>query len=79
MGSTWDLTEERTGVFAESNGNCGVKTGLAITSWQLRSGVVTTLIIVVLHIQVDQLGEVNTECATGIVDVLAIQCLGGGK
>lgn len=79
MGCTWDLTEERTGVFAESYGNCGVETGLAVTSWQLGSGVVATLIVVVLHVQVDQLGEVDTERAAGIVDVLAIQCLGGGQ
>lgn len=55
MGSTWDLTKERAGVFAEGNSHRGVETGLAITSWQLGSRVVTTFIIVVLHVQVDQL------------------------
>lgn len=50
MRSTWDLTEEGVGVFAEGSGHRGVKAGLAVTSRKLWSRVVTTLIVVVLDI-----------------------------
>lgn len=50
MRSTWDLTEEGVGVFAEGSGHRVVEAGLAVPSRQFRSGVVTTLIIVVLDI-----------------------------
>lgn len=61
--STWDLTEEGGGVFAEGSSHTGVQSGPTVTCWQLRSAVVTTLIIVVFNIQVDQLREVNAQCA----------------
>lgn len=48
--STWDLTEEGVGVFAEGSGHRGVEAGLPVTSRQLRPCVVTTLIVVVLDI-----------------------------
>lgn len=47
--STWNLTEEGVRVFAESS-HRGVDTGLSVTSRQLRSRVVATLIVVVLDI-----------------------------
>lgn len=75
VGSTWDLTEERVGVFAKGSSHCRVQTGLAVASGQLRPRVVTTLVVIVLDIKVDQLGEVDAERAARIVDVLAIECL----
>lgn len=75
VGSTWDLTEERVGVFAEGSSHCRVQTGLAIPSRQLGPRVVTTLVVVVLDIKVDQLGEVDAERAARIVNVLAIKRL----
>lgn len=60
VASTWDLTEERIGVFAEGSSHGRVQTGLAVTSRQLRPRVVPTLVVVVLDVEVDQLGEINT-------------------
>lgn len=75
VGSTWDLTEERVGVFAEGSRHCRVQAGLAIPSRQLGPRVVTTLIVVVLDVKVDQLGEIDTQRAAGVIDVLAIESL----
>lgn len=60
VGSTWDLTEEGIGVLAEGSSHGGVQAGLAVTSRQLGPRVVTTLVVVVLDVEVDQLGEVDT-------------------
>lgn len=75
VGSTWDLTEERIGVLAKGSSHRRVQAGLAVPSRQLRPRVVATLVVIVLDIQVDQLGEVDAERAARIVDVLAIKCL----
>lgn len=74
-GSTWDLTEEGVGVLAEGSSHCRVQAGLAVPSRQLRTRVVTTLVVIVLDIEVDQLGEVDAERAARVVDVLAVQSL----
>lgn len=74
-GSTWDLTEEGVGVLAEGGSHGGVQAGLAVPSRQLRARVVATLVVVVLHVEVDQLGEVDAERAARVVDVLAVQSL----
>lgn len=49
--------------------------GMAIPSREVRPGVVTALVVIVLHIQTGQLGEVNAQSAASIVDVLSIQRL----
>ena len=69
------LTEQRGGVFAERSGHCRIYRRLAVSCRQLRPGIVSTLVVVVLHVQVDQLGEVDAQGATGVVDVLSIQGL----
>lgn len=72
---TWYLTEEGVRVFAEGRCHGGVDTGLAVAGGQLGSCVVTTLVVVVLDIQVDQLGEIDAQRAARIVDVLAVKRL----
>lgn len=42
---------------------------------KVRVGVVSRLVIVVLHIKVAQLAVLNSKGAACIVDILAIQCL----
>lgn len=75
---TWYLTEEGVGVFAEGGRHGGVDAGLAVAGGQLGSRVVATLVVVVLDIQVDQLGEIDAQRAAGIVDVLAVERLDRG-
>lgn len=75
---TWYLTEEGVRVFAEGGCHGGVDTGLAVAGGQLGSCVVATLVVVVLDIQVDQLGEIDAQRAARIVDVLAVKCLANG-
>ena len=45
---------------------------MAVPRGQVGTRVVPALVIVVLHIQADQLGEVDAEGAAGVVDVLPI-------
>lgn len=78
-GSTWDLTEEGARVLAEGGRHGGVQAGLAVPGGQLRARVVATLVVVVLDVEVDQLGEVDAERAARVVDVLAVQSLRGGR
>ena len=44
---------------------------------QVRPGVVTALVVVVLDVEADQLAEVDPQGAAGVVDVLTVQRLGG--
>lgn len=74
-GDTWDLTKQRVRVLAKGRCHRGVHSRLPITRRQLWSSVVPALIIIVLHIQVDKLGVVYTECTASIVYVLTIECL----
>lgn len=46
--------------------------GLAVSCGQVRPRVVTAFVVVVLHVQAGQLGEVDAEGAAGVVDVLPI-------
>ena len=68
------LTEQG-GVLVIGGGHGRVQCRLAVTGWELGPGVVPALVIIVLDIQVDQLGEVDPQRAAGIVDVLAVQGL----
>lgn len=68
------LTEQG-GVLVIGGGHGRVYCRLAVTGREFGPGVVPALVIVVLDVQVDQLGEVDPQCAAGIVDVLAIQGL----
>ena len=74
-GSTWDLTEQGVGVFAVGRSHRGVHAGLAVTCWEFRPCVVSTLVVIVLDVKVNKFGEVDAQRATRVVDVLAIQCL----
>lgn len=49
--------------------------GLSISSRKVRSGVISTLIIVIFDIEVDQFTEVYPQSAAWIIDVLSIQRL----
>lgn len=66
------LTEERGGVLVHA----GV---LAISGWQLWARVVSALVVVVLDVQVHQLGVVDAQRAAGVVDVLTVQGLVEGE
>lgn len=48
---------------------------LSVACGKVWSGVVSTLVIVVLDVEVDQLAEVYPQSAAGVVDVLSIQRL----
>ena len=49
--------------------------GLAVSRWQVRPGEVTALLIVVLHVEAGEFGEVDPQSAAAVVDVLSIQRL----
>lgn len=69
------LTEQGGGVLIEGGGDRRVHGGLAVSGRELRPGVVSALVVVVLDVEVDQLGEVDAQRAAGIVDVLTVQGL----
>ena len=46
-----------------------------VASGEGRVGVVATLVIVVLHVERLQLGEVDAQRAAAVVNVLAVECL----
>ena len=48
-----------------------------VASGEGRVGVVATLVVVVLHIERLQLGEVDAQRAAAVVNVLAVECLTG--
>lgn len=77
--SAMSLTEQGGGVFAKSCSHRWVHGWLAVSCRKLGPGVIPTFVIVVLYVQVDQLGEVNAQSAAGVVYVLAIQGLYSGK
>lgn len=52
---------------------------LAVSCGKVWPGVVSTLVIVVLDVEVDQLAEVYPQSAAGVVDVLSIQRLKDDK
>lgn len=52
-----------------------VNGGLWICSGEVWSGVIPTLVVVVLDIQAGELGEADSQGTAGIVDVLSIQRL----
>lgn len=49
--------------------------GLSVPRGEVWSGVVSTLVIVVLDVEVDQLAEVYPQSAARVVDVLSVQRL----
>lgn len=53
----------------------GARTRAALTGGQHWVGEVATVVVVELDVEVGQLGQVNAQRATAIVDVLSIQCL----
>lgn len=52
-----------------------VQRRLAVPRRQVRPSIISALVIVVFDIETGELGEVNAQCAAGVVDVLAIQRL----
>lgn len=56
-----------------------VQSGLAVPRGQVWAGVVPALVVIVLHIETRELGEVDAQRAAGVVDVLSIQRLRGNK
>lgn len=52
---------------------------LSVPCGEVRSRVVSTLVVVVLDVEVDQLAEVYPQGAAGVVDVLSIQRLKGDQ
>lgn len=54
-----------------TEGSCGVQ----FSSRQVGSGEVSALVVVVLHIQRAQFGEIDPQRAATVVDVLSIQRL----
>lgn len=49
--------------------------GLGVSGGQVRPGVVSALVVVVLDIEAGELGEADSQGAAGVVDVLAVQRL----
>ncbi len=71
----WDgnVTSEVRGPQAQS---CCLRiNGNPISRRQGRVGVIPTLVIVIFHIEAGELGEVDSQGAAAIVDILAIQRL----
>lgn len=46
-----------------------------ISSGQIRSGVISTFIVVVFDIEIDQFAEIYSQSAARVVDVLSVQRL----
>ena len=59
----------------KGSSHVGVYGRLSVPCRELWPGVVTALVVVVLHVQVDQLGVVDAERTARVVDVLTIQGL----
>lgn len=68
------LTEQG-GVLVIGGGHGRVYCRLAVTGREFGPGVVPALVIVVLDVQVDQLGVIDAERTARVVDVLTIQGL----
>lgn len=52
-----------------------VQGGLRVGGGEIQAGVVPALVVVVLDIQVGELGEADSERAAGVVDVLPVKTL----
>ena len=59
----------------EGGGHTRVHGGLSVSGGKVQAGEVSALVVVVLHIQAGQLGELHTQSAARVIDVLAIQSL----
>lgn len=53
--------------------------GLSVSSGKVWPGVISTLVVVVLDVEVDELTEVYPQSAARIVNVLPVQRLKGGQ